>query len=138
QFRGEIQASLKVCEQLLEMAEGLKDGALMMEAHRAMGAVLVILGRCAEAVRHLNQGAALYATYHDHSHSAFFGLDCKVICECFYGRALWALGYPEEAAERTAGALQFARALASPQTLVVACHFAAQLHQLSGEASLVY
>jgi predicted ATPase len=66
------------------------------------------------------------------------GLDCKVICECFAARALWALGYPDQATERTAAALELARQLRHPQTLVVAGHFAAQLHQLRGEVSLVY
>ena len=138
QFSGEVQSSLEISDQLLQLAQGLKEGPLIMEGHRAMGAALVVLGRCTEAVEHLDQGTALYATHHNHRYSVFIGLDCKVICECFAARALWALGYPDLAAERTAAALELARQLRLPQTLVVAGHFAAQLHQLRGEVSLVY
>ena len=138
QFSGDVRSSLEISDQLLQLAEGLKEGSLIMEAHRAMGAALVVLGRCSEALKHLDQGTALYATHHTHRYSVFIGLDCKVICECFAARALWALGYPDQATERTAAALELARQLRHPQTLVVAGHFAAQLHQLRGEVSLVY
>jgi predicted ATPase/DNA-binding winged helix-turn-helix (wHTH) protein len=138
QFSGDLQSSLEITRQLLQLAEGLKDGPLMMEAHRAMGALLVILGRSVEALEHLEEGSALSDKHNHHRYSAFTGLDCKVICECFAARALWVLGYPDLAAERTARALQLARERGHPQTLVVAGHFAAQLHQLRGEISLVY
>jgi predicted ATPase len=138
QFRAEVQSSLEISDQLLQLAEGLKDGPLIMEAHRAIGAALVVLGRCTEALKHLDEATALYATHRIHRYSVFIGRDCKVACECFAARALWALGYPDRAAERMAGALALARELGHPQTLVVAEHFAAQLHQLRGEVSLVY
>jgi DNA-binding winged helix-turn-helix (wHTH) protein/tetratricopeptide (TPR) repeat protein len=138
QFSGEVHSSLEICTQLLHLAQDLKDGALIMEAHRAIGAALVVLGRCTEAIKHLEDGEALYATHSKHRYSVFIGLDCKVICVCFAARALWALGYPDQATERTAEALKLARQLGHPQTLVVAGLFASQLHQLSGEASLTY
>ena len=138
QFSGDVQSSLEISDQLLQLADGLKDIALIMEAHRSMGAVLVIHGRCMEALKHLDQGSTLYDTYQNHRPDSYVGLDCKVMCECFAARSLWALGYPDRAAERTAAALELARQLRQPQTLVVAGHFAAQLHQLRGEISLVY
>jgi predicted ATPase len=122
----------------LQLAEDLKDGALIMEAHRSIGAALVILGRCAEALKHLDEALALYAEHRNHRHAMFMGRDCKVICESFVARALWALGRPEEAAEKMAGALALARQLGHPQTLVVAGYCSAQLHQLRGEAASTY
>lgn len=136
QFRGEVLPSLDISRKLLRMAEGINDEALIMEGHRAVGAALVVHGRYAEGLEHLEKGSALYATNSNHRYSIFTGLDCKVICECFAARALWALGYPDIAAKRTNAALELARKLAHPQTLVVAGHFAAQLHQLRGEVSL--
>ena len=137
QFGGDLNSSLAICEQLLQLAEGLGDGPLIMEAHRALGAALLVLGRCEEALKNLDEASALYASHGNHGYALFIGLDCKVISECFAGKALWALGYPDQAAERTERALAFARQLARPQTLVVASHFAAQLHQLRGEVELV-
>jgi predicted ATPase/DNA-binding winged helix-turn-helix (wHTH) protein len=137
-FKGEVRSSFEITRELLKLAEGLNDGSLTMEAHRATGIVLVILGRYAEALKHLDEATALYPTHHDHRFSVLVGRDCKVACECFAGRALWALGDPERAAQKTSDALKLARDLGHPQTLVVAQIFAAQLHQLRGEASLAY
>ena len=46
---------------MLQLAEELKDRGLIMEAHRSIGAVLVMLGRCSEALEHLEKGIALCA-----------------------------------------------------------------------------
>jgi DNA-binding winged helix-turn-helix (wHTH) protein/tetratricopeptide (TPR) repeat protein len=138
QFSAKVESSLEISDQLLQLAEGLKDGSLIMEAHRAKGAALVLLGRCTEALQHLDEGSALYAVHRNHRNSIFIGRDCKVICECFAALALWMLGYPDRATERMAGALALARELGHPQTLVVAGHIAVNLHQVRGEVSLAY
>ena len=137
QFTGQVPSSLEMSEQLLQMAEGLNNGPLIMEAHRSIGAALVILGRCTEALEHLDQASALYATHGKHRQSIYIGRDCKVMSESFAARALWALGFPEQATERMNGGLALARELGHPQTLVVAGYLAAQLHQLRGEIPLV-
>jgi DNA-binding winged helix-turn-helix (wHTH) protein/predicted ATPase len=133
QFSGQLHSALEISSQLLQLAGDLNDGALLMEAHRAMGGALVELGRCTEALQHLDAGTALYATHRQHPYAVFMGRDCRVVCECLAARALWALGYPERAAERIASALSLARDVAHPQTLMVVGHFAVQLHQLRGE-----
>jgi len=138
QFSGDVHSSLEISGQLLELAEGLKDDVLTMEAHRSMGAVLFIHGRCTDALKHLDQGSALYDAYQKHRPDSYIDLDCKAMCECFSGRALWALGYSDQGAERMARGLDLARELGHPQTLVVAGHLAAQLHHLRGDISLVY
>jgi predicted ATPase len=137
-FRGEIPSALELANQLLELASGLQDGPLIMEAHRAIGVTLVDLGRSSDALLHLNEAIKLYATHRNHRYAAFIGHDCKVVSECFAARALWALGYPDRAEERMAAALAHARDLGHPQTSVVAAHFLAQLHQLRGEVTLAH
>jgi DNA-binding winged helix-turn-helix (wHTH) protein/predicted ATPase len=136
QFSGKLQSALEISSQLLQLAEDLNDGALLMAAHRATGAALVEIGRCTEALHHLDAGTALYATHRQHPYDVFMGRDCKVVCECLAARALWALGYPDRAAEKIASALALARDLAHPQTLMVVGHFAVQLHQLLREPRL--
>jgi DNA-binding winged helix-turn-helix (wHTH) protein/predicted ATPase len=138
QFSGNMHTSLEISHQLMQLAEDLKDGALIMEAQRALAAVLVLSGRCSEALDHLEKGAALYAIHHDHGNEVFSGFDNKVMSECFAALALLPLGYPDQSAERLAAGLALARELDHPQTLVVAAHVAAQLHQLRGEAPLVH
>ena len=119
-FSGEMQSALEIAGQLLQLAEGLNDGPLIMEAHRAMGVTLLDLGRCTEALQHLDQACDLYKRHHNHRYSVFIGHDCKVVCDCFAARALWVLGFPGQAAERVRAGLALARGLAHPQTLVVA------------------
>ncbi len=138
QFSGDMHSSLEITYQLMQLAEDLKDSALIMEAHSAIGAVLVLLGRCSEALEHLEKGTALYATHRNHRSSVFVNFDRKVMLECFAALALFALGYPDQSAEKLAAGLTRARELGHPETLVVAGHVAAQLHQLRGETSLAY
>jgi DNA-binding winged helix-turn-helix (wHTH) protein/predicted ATPase len=137
-FSGEMDSALEIANQLLQLAEGIQDSPLIMEAHRAMGVTLLDLGRCAEALEHLEQATSLYATHRNHPYTVWIGHDCKVVCECFAARALWALGHTDEAVAKIAGALALARELNHPQTSVLVGHFAAQIHQLTGEISLAY
>lgn len=134
QFSGKMQSSLEVSCQMMQLAEELKDEGLIMEAHRSVGAALVMLGRCSEALEHLEKGIALCATHHNNRDRIFVSFDSKVMLECFAALALLDLGYPDQSAEKAAAGLALARRLGHAQTLVVAGHVAAQLHQLRGEA----
>jgi len=137
QFSGDLNSSLEIAYQLLQLAEDLKDGALTTEAHRSIGAALVLLGRCSEALDHLEKGAILYPIHHSRLNRAFTSFESKVMFECFAAMALLPLGFPDKSAARLAAGLAFARELGHPQTLAVALHIAAQLHQFRGDAPQV-
>lgn len=136
QFSGEMHLSLEISHQLMQLAESLNNNALIMQAHRALGAVLVLMGRCEEALKHIEEGAALCAAPENHSYNAFVVLDTKVMFDCFAAKALLELGSPEQSVERLSTGLELARKLGHPQTLVVAQHVAAQIHQRRGEPAL--
>jgi tetratricopeptide (TPR) repeat protein len=136
QFSGEMHSSLEVSNQMLQLAEELKDEGLIMEAHRSIAAVLVLLGRSADALVHLEKGLALCAAHSNQRDRIFVGFESKVMFESFSALALLDLGYPDQSAGKAASALAIAREVDHPQTLVVAEHIAAQLHHLRGEASL--
>src|SRR5437764_6369772 len=138
QFSGEMHSSLEIAYQIMQLAEDLKDDALIMQAHRALGAVLVLLGRCGEALEHIEKGTAFCAAHQNHGYSVFVVLDSKVMFECFAALALLALGRLDQSAGRLSAGLELARELGHPQTLVVAQHVAAQIHQIRGEAALAY
>jgi len=120
----------------LQLAENLKDDGLVREAQRALGSVLLLSGRCSEALEHLEKSTALYDRNRDQRNRIFFSFDSKVIVETFIALALLPLGYPDQSEERLSAGLALARELDHPQTLVVARHVAAQVHQLRGEAHL--
>src|SRR5205807_510180 len=133
---GKLESALGIAKRLLALATQLEDPTLLMEAHRAMGASLIELGRCAEALEHFDQASHLYSANRQRPYSLNIGHDCKVLSECLAARALWTLGLPDAALRRMQGALAFARELSHPQSSVGAAHFAAQLHLLRGEPLL--
>lgn len=138
QFSGEILSSLEVSYQLMQLAQELKDEGLVMESHRSIGAVLVMLGRSSDALEHLGKGLALCGNDHNRRDRVFVGFDSRVMFEAFTAMALLDLGFADQSAEKSSAALARARQIDHPQTLVVAAHVAAQLHHLRGEASLCY
>jgi DNA-binding winged helix-turn-helix (wHTH) protein/tetratricopeptide (TPR) repeat protein len=132
-MRGKISPAMEIAEQLIVLAGKLNDPTLAMEAHRAMGATLIEMGKCTESLEHLDRASWLYTVNRHHPYTLNIGHDCKVLSECFAGRALWTLGFPDAALRRVQGALAFARDLAHPQSSVGAAHFACEVHQLRGE-----
>jgi predicted ATPase len=132
--RGELQAAREVGEQLLRLAEGLGDPALFVEAHRALGVPLFWLGEVAAALAQLERGAAAYDTDRHRSHASAYGIDPGVVCLSYSALALWQLGRPRQALDRSREALGLARDLAHPQSLALALVWAAWLRQLRREA----
>jgi predicted ATPase len=127
---------LEIADQVLDVAENLKDPRLIMEAYRARGSTLLEIGKCTEALEHVNRASHLYSVNQPFSHILISGRDCKVLSECSAGKALWALGFPDTAMQRMQVGLEFARQLAHPQSLAYAARFVAQLHQFRGEPLL--
>jgi DNA-binding winged helix-turn-helix (wHTH) protein/predicted ATPase len=134
-FRGKIRPALAIADQVVDLAEGLKDSRLIMEAHRAKGSTLLEMGRCSEALERVDRASQLYSA-NPKPQTLISGRDCKVLSECSAGKALWALGFPDAAMQRMQAGLDYARQLAHPQSLAYATHFSAQLHQLRGEPRL--
>ena len=134
-FRAEMQPSLAIVEQLLQRANDLRDPRFVIGAHCAYGVTLVDLGRFEESIRHLDEVPPLRASHPRRPHGSFPGQDPEVTSDCYAARALWALGYPDQALARIERALSVARELSHTESLIVAAYFAAHLHQLRGEAS---
>jgi adenylate cyclase len=98
----------------------------------------VLSGECSEALERIEKGAALCALRQNQCDNVFVVLNSKVMFECFAALALFPLGYRDQSAERLVAGLAMARQLGHPQTLVVAEHVAAQIHQMRGEPTRVY
>jgi predicted ATPase len=131
--RGELRAAREAGEQLLRLAERLGDPALFAEAHRALGVPLFWLGDMTAALAQLEKGALAYDADRCRSHASVYGIDPGVVCLSYAALALWQLGYPRRALERSDEALGLARDLSHPQSLALALVWAAWLRQLRGE-----
>jgi DNA-binding winged helix-turn-helix (wHTH) protein/predicted ATPase len=134
-FRAEMQPALAIVEKLLQRATDLRDLRFVIGAHCAYGVTLVDLGRFEESIQHLDEVPPLRVSHPRPPHGSFPGQDPEVTSDCYAARALWALGYPDQAVARNDRALSVARDLSHTESLIVATHFAAHLHQLRGEAS---
>lgn len=136
QFSGDMHSSLDISYQLLQVAEELKDDALIMQAQCSLASVLTLLGRCSEALTHIENGEARYARNQNNSNAVFAGFDNQVMFHCFAALAFLTLGDANRCSDKLSAGLALARHLGHPPTLVVAQHIAAQIHQLRGDAGL--
>ena len=133
-FRAELVEARDVAQHLVESANETSDVGAQLEAHRAMGVTLVDLGRFTESIEHLDRVVSLYdATPRQ---VTFAGQDPKVVSECFAARSLWALGHSDRALERVRAGLALATELGHAESLVIAHHFAAHLHELRDETAI--
>ncbi len=135
--RAELKAAHEIGEQLLRLAQSLQSSVFLPQAHFVLGVTLFHLGEIAFALVHLEQGIALYDAQKHRSHAFLYGTDPGVGCLSYASRALWYLGYPDQALRRSHEALSLAQKLSHAYTMGYALHVAAMLHKDRREAQLV-
>src|SRR5262249_4293165 len=131
--RGGLSPARELGEQMLRLAQHVQDPAFLLEAYRALGAILFWHGEFVASRTHLEQGIALYNPQQHRSHAFVYAHDPGVGCLSYMSRVLWFQGYPNQALQRSAESLRLAQELAHPQSQAYALHFAAALHQHRGE-----
>jgi predicted ATPase len=123
---------------MLSLAQRVHDPAGLAHAHITLGSALCFLGAWDTARPHLKQGVAFYNVQQPRSqgflvatHDGLFGLSCLA-------EALWYLGYPDQALQRSHESLILARELAHPTSLATALYFAAHFHMRRREGQSTY
>ncbi|MBI3304004.1 MAG: hypothetical protein HYZ72_18210, partial [Deltaproteobacteria bacterium] len=111
----------------------IRDPALLLLAHRMLGATLFYLGEVALARAHFEQVIALYDPQQHRSLASLYMTDSGVHCLSYTAFALWLLGYPDQALKRNHEALTLARELSHPYSLAYALFFAAVVCQFRRE-----
>src|SRR5262249_13986941 len=84
----------------------------LVEGQRAIGVLRFFAGDLRAAREHLEQGIALYDIQAHGKHGLRYVEDPGETCLSFVARALWMLGYPNKAVERSEQAIVVARATA--------------------------
>ncbi len=136
--RAELQTARNLGEELLSLAQSVKDPALFLQAHHALWTTLSYLGDLSLARKHLEQGIALYHPQQYKSHAFIYGgHDPGVCCRSYLAWVLWLLGYPEQALKKSQEALKLAQDLSHPNSLAIALDSAAIVHQLCREEQAV-
>jgi predicted ATPase len=107
-----------------------------MEAHQVQGINQFYQGELVAAREHLEQAVQLYDTQQPGLRTSYSGADQGVACYSHLALALWLLGYPELALERSQTAIAQANKLAHPFSQAFALSLTALLHQYRREAEL--
>jgi TOMM system kinase/cyclase fusion protein len=128
--RGELQTARELGEQLLRMAQGIQDPALLLEAHYASGVPLMLLGEFVPACVHFEQSLAFYDPQQHRSRAFLYGQDSGVGCLSVAAWTLWFLGYPEHAFRKNHEAITLAQELSHTPSLAFALGFASWLHRI--------
>jgi hypothetical protein len=132
--RGGFKAARPIAEELLAVAERLGDRTLRLEAHHAMSPTMLNIGQPQAARAHGEQGMALYDKEQHRSLAYLYGgHDPGVCCRMHSGLALWFLGYPQAALERTRSGVALAMDLSQPHSIANALPFSILTHELRGD-----
>jgi predicted ATPase len=135
--RAEPQTAHALGEQLLTLAQQSQDPALLVVAHRALGATLFFLGTVASAHTHFTQGIALYDPQQHRASAFLYGEDAGVVCHSVVSWTLWSLGYPDQGLTQSHEAVTRGRQSAHPFSLCFALGETARFHQCRREVSAV-
>ena len=113
------------------MAERLADPDLMLEAYHSRWANSHVLGLNSITLADARRGIALYDSerHHDHTYD-YGGHDTGVCAYAHSAITLWISGFPEQAAQMSAAALELGHRLGHPPSLAHAAWWSATLGQL--------
>jgi DNA-binding winged helix-turn-helix (wHTH) protein/tetratricopeptide (TPR) repeat protein len=126
--RAENHAAQAVAEQLLDLAQRQHDPALLLVAYHTLGVTLGSVGAFALARTHLEQGIALSDAQRQATPHPGLVQNRGANFRALVLQLLWALGYPDQAVQRSQEALTMAHALAHPLCLAEALRFSARLY----------
>jgi class 3 adenylate cyclase/predicted ATPase/tRNA A-37 threonylcarbamoyl transferase component Bud32 len=137
QTRSQLDRAVELAERLMQLAPGIQehtgDDGMLLEAHASLGATRFVRGELAASLQHLLEAISLYDADKHHSHAYMFGHDPGVFALAHVGWTLTFMGRVDEGLLRSQQSVQLAERLGHPNSLALALHFAAAVHQMRGE-----
>jgi tetratricopeptide (TPR) repeat protein len=132
--RGEHRRAMAVTDELLAVAERLKDAGMRLAAHRAAAVGALNIGAFASARAHFERALSFYDPERHALPRAIPGStrNYAVNCHVRLAHVLWILGEDEQATAHADQGVAMARALAHPYGLVEALYERAQLQLARG------
>ncbi len=132
--RGPLRTARHLAEELLQLAEADGDPDHLIQAHRRLGWCLFCLGDMRGARRHLDRGLEVYDRSRSTEHVATYGADPHAQGLVNLAWLDWCTGYAERASQRASAAVELARELGHPLSLVYAVCVSVPVHLGRGEA----
>jgi class 3 adenylate cyclase/predicted ATPase len=108
---GDALRSVNAAQDALRRAQRINKPALLVVAHRVMGASLVMRGDLPAAVGHLKQALDQYDPVRDRESAAAYGSDLKAVSQAWMGWAYMVLGKPDSALNLVHEAIRYAESL---------------------------
>jgi predicted ATPase len=136
-FRGELDLSQRLNEDLLRLSRQRNDPAGLVLGHYCSGCNHMFAGRFASSRFHLEEAIAAYASISERSLIHQAHVHPQVTSQAFLGNVLFCLGYPDQALARICAAISEARRLAHPPTLATALGFGARVLSFDGDNALL-
>lgn len=127
--RADLTKHREVSTQFFALAAQRSDAILLVVAYWLTGVNLWHVGDFATALAQLEQAYARYDPQHHATYVTQFGVDLGVFTLSYLSHALWGLGYPQQAVERSREALALAHEVQHPFSLALAQAYAAMLQQ---------
>jgi predicted ATPase len=128
--RGELTRACELAEEFLRRAESAGDRAIQMYGRYVLGNTLLWMGDSVTAREHLEIAIALYDPERHRTLAQHFeGVDANVNNLTLTAMALWQLGYPDQALQRTIEAFALAQQLSHPRSLARVSWFTGLFHQ---------
>jgi DNA-binding SARP family transcriptional activator/predicted ATPase len=131
--RAEDRAMRRLADQLMQITHTTPDPAHRAIAHWAMGVTLLYAGELEPARAHLEQMSAYHDPPQPRAPSFRYTTDPGVACRFWNAWALWFLGYPDQALQRSREAQALAEQLSHPFSLAFALFTGSALHQFRRE-----
>ena len=132
-LRAELSKAVTLAEQLLGLTRTVQDPVLHSDAYRARGETFLWCGEFLQARTYFEKGIRIGDPRQQLSYNAEHP---AVACRSFSAIALWFLGYPDQALQRSQEAVTLAQELSHPLSLSAAHHFKGWLHLLRRESLL--
>ncbi|MEX0804630.1 MAG: AAA family ATPase [Candidatus Binatia bacterium] len=128
-WRGELPAARQLAEQLLSLARREQDPLRLLEAHHTLWAISLDMGELASTKTYAEQGFTLYDRQRYTQLGSVYGVHDPGVCSRIHAaKAVWLLGYPDQALQAIEDALSIARGLSHPYTLGFALNAAIWIH----------
>jgi predicted ATPase len=133
-----LPEALEGCTAAIGLAEAVGNEPAAVNAMRAAGSVLMVMGRLAEARGTLERSikAIEIRDVVGSQATRAAGRDAGVPSMAMMGWTLWLLGYPDVARAGADAALQRAEAIGRPHTRAYAAYYASVLHAFCCEPSV--
>lgn len=131
--RGRIDEARPMTRRILEIASGLDDPGLTLQAHHAAWTTEIWHGDLQTCSRHAHEGIRLYDRETHHSHAYLFGGHDPGVCARGTAAIVaWFLGKPDLALELTRAGAELARSLDHPYSRIITMHDYMEIEALRG------